>query len=152
MSVLRGDVTYRKEFSKTDEIIKKYTEKEEGISQMNNIIEELFGEELKEKVQKEVQKEIQKEIQKEVQKEIQKEVQKDRENTRKFYKDKIMDMMKLFDDMTKLFEYMRKQYEDDSNNDKEKTKKEEEYKCAIANMLKNNCSIDDIRNFILSYQ
>ena len=121
MSVFRGDVTYRNELSKTNEIIKKYTEKEEGISQMSNFVQELFGEEL----------------------------QKERENMRKFYEDKIEDMRKQYDDMKKQYdeqyEDMRKQYED-------MRKQNEKYKCAIANMLKNNCSIDDIRNFTLSYQ
>ena len=127
MTVFRGDVTYRKEFSKTNEIIKKYTEKEEGISQMSNFVQELFGEEL----------------------------QKERENMRKFYEDKIADMKKQYDeqfeDMRKQYEDRRKQYED-MRKQYEDAAKNEKYMFAIADMLKNNCSIDDIRNFILSYQ
>ena len=83
---------------------------------MSNFVQELFGEEL----------------------------QKERENMRKFYEDKIVDMKKQYEDMKKQYEDMRKQYEDAAKNEK--------YKCAIADMLKNNCSIDDIRNFTLSYQ
>ena len=45
MQVFNGDRKYRKMFSKTNEIITKYTKNEEGISKMSDFIEKLFADE-----------------------------------------------------------------------------------------------------------
>ena len=47
MRVFKGDRTFIENFPKTRDRIVNFTEREEGVQEMSNIVEEIFGEDLK---------------------------------------------------------------------------------------------------------